>query len=260
MIGIIQGRLSPAPKGRLQYFPKKWKDEFNLAKKIGFSFIEFFSERKLNLDNPIWNKKGLKSLKEKYHNENLKFYSFVDDYVLKANLDNKLLEYYLKLIKNLSYLGVKILTIPLYGKNKINKKNLIKTSAFLEKVSLECKKKKIKLLIESNISPKLYFELQSNIKNKVDFTFDTGNRILLKRNIYSDIISFGKHISHIHIKDKDILKKNVSLGCGKVNFKKIFEYLNKIKYKGSFTLETNRHNRPIYFAKKNLNFIKKYLA
>ena len=260
MIGIIQGRLSQAPKGRLQYFPKKWEDEFNKAKIVGFSFIEFFSERKLNLNNPIWNKKELKSLKEKYHKENLKFYSFVDDYVLKANLDNKLLKYYFNLIKNLGYLGIQILTIPLYGKNKINKKNIIKISAFLEKISLECKKKKIKLLIESNISPKLYFELQSNIKNKVDFTFDTGNRILLKRNIYSDIISFGKHISHIHIKDKNNQKKNVSLGCGKVNFKRIFEHLSKIKYKGSFTLETNRHNRPIHFAKKNLKFIKKYLA
>ena len=31
-IGIIQGRLSLAPKNKLQYFPKNYKEEFALAK------------------------------------------------------------------------------------------------------------------------------------------------------------------------------------------------------------------------------------
>ena len=259
-IGILQGRLSDAPKGRLQYFPKKWSEEFNKANKAGFSYIEFFSERKLNLKNPIWDKKKLILLKTKYLKENLKFYSFIDDYILKASLDNNLLKYFSKLIHNLSYLNIKIFIIPLYGKNKINKKNIKKISVFLDKISSECKKKKIKLLIESNISPNLYFELQKILKNKVGFTFDTGNRILLKRNIYKDLDNFGNNISHVHIKDKNIQKKNVSLGSGLVNFKKIFKKLSEIKYDGNFTLETNRYDRPVYFAKKNLNFIKNNLV
>ena len=64
-IGIIQGRLTTAPPGRLQYFPKKYDLEFILAKKIRFNHIEMFSERKFNSENPIWNKEGIKILKKK---------------------------------------------------------------------------------------------------------------------------------------------------------------------------------------------------
>ena len=35
--------------------------------------------------------------------------------------------------------------------------------------------------------------------------------------------------------------------------------LNNIGYKGGLTLETNRLNRPVFYAKKNLNFIKKFI-
>ena len=40
MIGIIQGRLSKAPKNRLQYFPKKWNLEFKIAKECNYQYIE----------------------------------------------------------------------------------------------------------------------------------------------------------------------------------------------------------------------------
>ena len=57
-IGIVQGRLSESPINRLQFFPKDYEAEFPIAKKIGFDYIEFFSERKFNKNNPIWNKEG----------------------------------------------------------------------------------------------------------------------------------------------------------------------------------------------------------
>ena len=61
MIGIIQGRLSNAPKNRLQFFPKKWDLEFETANICGYDYIEFFSERQLNQSNPVWNKKILRN-------------------------------------------------------------------------------------------------------------------------------------------------------------------------------------------------------
>ena len=62
-IGIVQGRLTKSPKNRLQHFPKKWEKEFMIAKKLNFNFIEFFSELKMNKDNPIWSEKKI----SKYH-------------------------------------------------------------------------------------------------------------------------------------------------------------------------------------------------
>ena len=63
LIGIVQGRLSKSPKNRLQYFPKNWQNEFNVASKLNFNFIEFFSERKFNKNNPVWSSKGIRDYK-----------------------------------------------------------------------------------------------------------------------------------------------------------------------------------------------------
>tara|TARA_B100000768_G_C11054970_1_gene279956 strand:+ start:281 stop:439 length:159 start_codon:yes stop_codon:yes gene_type:complete len=52
MLGIVQGRLSFAGK-KLQAFLKDPFKEFSIASKIGYNFIEFFSERKINKKNPI---------------------------------------------------------------------------------------------------------------------------------------------------------------------------------------------------------------
>ena len=59
MIGIFQGRLSRAPRKKLQYFPKNWEKEFILAKKLKYNFIDFFTEEKINKNNPIWTKLGI---------------------------------------------------------------------------------------------------------------------------------------------------------------------------------------------------------
>ena len=76
--GFIQGRLTKPPKrNMLQYFPKKnWQNEFKIAHKNGFSFIEYFGERNKNINNPIWStkeKKGGIITKENFiHISNLK--------------------------------------------------------------------------------------------------------------------------------------------------------------------------------------------
>ena len=62
--GIVQGRLTKSRAGILQSFPgKKWINEFNLAGKLGFDFIELISERVKNNNNPIWSRKGRKKIK-----------------------------------------------------------------------------------------------------------------------------------------------------------------------------------------------------
>ena len=67
---------------------------------------------------------------------------------------------------------------------------------------------------------------------------------------------FGKDIKHIHLKDKDYLKKNVIIGNGLMNFDLLFSYLKKINYKGNFTIESQRGNNILKQSKKNYNFFK----
>ena len=94
-IGIVQGRLSESPINRLQFFPKDYEAEFPIAKKIGFDYIEFFSERKFNKNNPIWNKEGLKNYNYLSNKFNLINYTFCDDFIISNPITEKKTKLYL---------------------------------------------------------------------------------------------------------------------------------------------------------------------
>ena len=260
MLGIVQGRLSFSGK-KLQCFPKRPLNEFKLASKIGYDFIEFFGERIKNNNNPIWTDEGIKRYIKASKKYNQKIYSFCDDYIINHSLGGKkTLNEIVNTIKQLNKLNIKKYILPLYGKSFINKKNKKKVIENLSVISKICKTKKIELLIESNMSPKEFFSLKKKIKsNNFYFLFDTGNRVLLKKNLVLDICKFKSEIKHVHLKDKNFKNKNVIIGKGEVKFKSIFKELKKINYKGSFTIESQRGKNIKNQATENYIFFKKLI-
>ena len=260
LFGIVQGRLTKAPKNRLQVFPriKNIKKEFSNAKKLGFNYIELFTERKYNSLNPIWCKKDenfYQNLKKKHK---LKTPNLCDDYIISNSIKlNKNINYIKDLILNIKKLNIKNLILPLYGKSNLDDNNFISFKNCLVEIMNLAKKNNINILIESNINPKNFSTLKKLIKNKnFYFVFDTGNRINLKRNIYEDLSMFFNHIKLIHLKDKNKENKNVKFGQGEVIFYNIFKILKKRKYKHNITFESVRGENPLKTAKKNISYFK----
>ena len=59
--GIVQGRLTISDE--LQNFLNQiGKNEFKVAKNLGFDFIELLVEREYNKNNPIWTDAGRKKI------------------------------------------------------------------------------------------------------------------------------------------------------------------------------------------------------
>ncbi len=260
MLGIVQGRLSFSGK-KLQCFPKKPLNEFKLASKIGYDFIEFFGERIKNNNNPIWSNSGIKKYTKISREKSIKIYSFCDNYIINHSLaSTKTFKEIINTLDRLSRLKIKKYILPLYGSSEINLKNKNKIYKNLSIISNICTKKNIKLLFESNMSPVEFQKLKKNIKSKnCFFLFDTGNRISLKNSLIEDIYKFKNNIQYIHLKDKSIYNKNVIIGEGIVNFESIFKALKKIKYKGSFAIESQRGNNIEHQAFKNYIFFKKLI-
>jgi len=263
MIGIIQGRLTQSGK-KLQCFPKDPFKEFKIASEIKYDFIEFFAERYINKNNPIWSNEGIKKYIEFAHLNNIKIYTFCDDYFINHSLvKKKTLIYALRILKRINLLKIKKYIVPLYGKSFVNSKNENKIVKNLSVIAKACNNYKIQLLLESNMSPQKFEIIKKIIKsNNCFFLFDSGNRVVLKRDFFLDLQLFGRNIRHIHLKDKNNFKKNVIIGKGMVDFDLFFSYLKKIKYKGSFSIESQRGSNIFKQAKKNYNFfnnlIKKY--
>ena len=142
-LGIIQGRLTKSPRDRLQYFPRKWAQEFVKAKEANYDYIEFFSERKFNPKNPIWSEELITEYKKLSKKNNLKIVNFCDDYIISNNVRNKKTLKYIKLLLNrIEFLGAKNFILPLYGRsemNNINYKTFLKS--FREIIKISEKKK-----------------------------------------------------------------------------------------------------------------------
>ena len=89
--------------------------------------------------------------------------------------------------------------------------------------------------------------------------YDTGNRLKNGSVQYDEIIKLKKKIVHVHLKDKNYKGDNVVFGTGNVNLKLIFKALKKIRYKGSFTFETNRGSNPLMTMINNKKLVLKIL-
>src|SRR3989304_9138502 len=85
-IGIIQGRLT-ASGGKLQCFPHgKWKEEFTVAKSVGFDCIELIVEREISAPNPIWDDGGAAGLIAASNESGVKAFSLCDDQIMNGGL------------------------------------------------------------------------------------------------------------------------------------------------------------------------------
>lgn len=260
MIGIFQGRLSYSAN-KLQCFPKNPLKEFSIAKNIKYKFIEFFAEKNINKKNPIWSNTGIKNYINSAKKNKLCIYSFCDNYYINHSLGSKkTINYSFRILNKIRLLKIKKYIIPLYGKSFLRDQNLKNITKNISRISKICSNYGIQLLLESNMSPQKFQEIKKKILNKnCFFLFDTGNRVILKRNLYNDIKLFGKNIKHVHLKDKNFLKKNVIIGKGIVNFNLLFSSLKEINYKGSFTIESQRGFDILWQAKKNYGFFQNLL-
>jgi len=248
--GFIQGRVTRTPSKKiLQYFPmNNWHNEFSIASKLGFNFIEYFGERVVNYNNPIWSKNGLRKINNLTKRNKLKSYSFCDDFFINNNLlKYSVLENYYKNLKdNLSFIGIKIYVLALFEKSQIKKTNFNKYALKLRKISEILYSKKIKLALETDLSAPLLKKLFIQVKSKNIFlVYDTGNRLKNKKLQYNEILKLKNMIIHVHLKDKNYKGENVIFGSGNVDFISIFKALRIIKYKGKFTFETNRGLDPL---------------
>jgi len=254
-IGIMQGRLTDFKLNKLSIYPNNPYKEIKIAKTLKLSHIEFICEEFFNSKNLIWSDKEIKKFSKYFKNNKLKKISFIDNRSVKKIFSNNL-EYYFRLINQISKAKFKIFIIPLLGCSELKQNNLSTNLKSLSKLSTFCTEKNIQFAIETNINYKFYLKIKQMMPKNFGLVFDTGNRYLKYKNNYTNLLKLKNEIKHIHLKDRDFYGRNVLLGKGKVNFKKFFSMINLINYKGYYTLETTRDKNAKNSIIHNLNYIK----
>lgn len=263
-IGIMQGRLSPGPKDKLQFFPRKWQVEFPLAKKLGFYSIEWLFDYHNYQINPIWTEQEKKEILKYKKKLGIKINSICADYFMNSKLIGKnslsplsILE---KLIHNAKITDIKIIVLPMLEGRTVSsadeKDEVINNLRNISQLLLETN---IKLALETELKA---VELKDLLKEvacrNIGVLYDIGNCTSYGFNCPKDILTLADHIFEIHIKDRKIgSSESVFLGKGDADFAGCFQVLKKIDFKGAYVLQAYRGNDYINDAYTQLQFVRK---
>ena len=256
--GMVQGRLTQSPSGRLQWFPQEaWQDEFEIASDLGINYIELIAEVQHNKNNPIWTNDGIDQIKQLVKKSDLTLHALCNDYIVEHSfLDEDVIQQNIDLIEQGKKIGVEKYIMPLFESSELSADNMQDYIEPLKRVAKVAYSGNITVCLETILTGQELIKLLKLIDlPNVKVVYDTGNRVAFGHDLASDIRLLSDYIAHVHIKDKNSDNENVLLGTGLVNFENVFDALHDINYSGPFTFETTRGSNPIETAKYNMSLV-----
>jgi len=264
-IGILQGRLLPKHRNRLQVFPSEtWEMEFDVARECGFSTFELLFDIEAFDKNPLMYREGREKIAQLSKESKLPIASICADFFQRygffgnsCGARESNIAKLERLIESCSIADCKMILIPFFEatqiKNNEDKQVVIRV---IETVSEHLEGYGINLGLETTLPAPELIRLMRDIGHpNVKVYYDLGNSIPLGHDAADEIRQLSQWIGGVHVKDKDADGMNVVLGTGLVDFKGCFQALEDTDYHGTYILETTLGDNPIETAKYHLRFV-----
>jgi hexulose-6-phosphate isomerase len=258
-VGIMQGRLSPAQDGRLQFFPQNWQAEFAAAKKIGFDFIEWFADYQTDGSSSIglWTcdtaRRQIEAASEKVP-------------VLSADCGQLgLFDFQNQLLKDFIAAAaghIRVFCVPLLEESSISNgrhrtaivRNLWSLLDHLEYHGA-------RIALETDLKASELLDLLDTVGSaRVGICYDLGNCTSYGFDCPNEILDLAGWIFEVHIKDRKVgVTESLPLGSGDVDFRSCFAALREIGYAGDLTLQAWRGEDYLADAERQLTFVRSLL-
>jgi L-ribulose-5-phosphate 3-epimerase len=265
LIGVMQGRLLPKYKGRYQAHPVGyWKDEFDIANKVGLNCIEFILDYEDASKNPLLKKGGIEEIKRISDESNVFVKTVCADYFMQAPLhslddviSHQSQEVMIELINNVAELGVTDIVLPCVDKSSLTLEPSF--NHFLKKLAPiidVAEKRNINISLETDLPPQHFLELLDFFQSDfVKVNYDIGNSAALGFNPVEELEAYGNRISDIHIKDRVLNGGPVELGHGNGDLYSFFNKLKDYNYQGPFIMQAFRDDQGVDIFKTQLDWI-----
>lgn len=264
-LGIMQGRLSPPLKNKIQSFPlHNWQDEFSTAARCNLDFIEWIYDTDSEENNPLCTAGGLNAIREMIQKTSVRVESICADYFMDYSLasevtQKKSIEKLEWLINKSFELEVKRLVIPFvkYLTDDIAKEITLFATA-MKKVIYLAEKYNIELHLETVLKPPLFKELLDMLSHPlVKVNYDIGNSTMFGLDFSEEYALYGHRIGSVHIKDCKKFGNTVSLGTGDTDFIKYFKLFKTLPQQLPYIFQTARDDSisEEKLAKRNTDFI-----
>lgn len=268
--GIMEGRLVPPEDGRFQCFPRsQWESEFAHAAKVPFDYIEWVYDLYGHDVNPLGNPAGtgIERLKNLVASTGVCIRSVCADYFMHKplvrcspqELDERLQEL-ARILRNGRAVGVNRVVIPFVDASAIrSNEDFVAVQDALKAAVPFSEETGIEIHLETSLGPAEFAKLLDLIPHpSLRVNYDSGNSASLGYSPANEFAAYGDRIGSVHIKDRVLNGGTVPLGTGNADFAALFSCLEKIEYRGDFTLQVARGTPgdEVAWAKQNLAFIR----
>ena len=231
-IGVIQGRLSPRPPGKLQEFPwRSYAAEFSSAAGLGFHSIEWIFEAARFEENPIWTEAGRDEILGLIEQSGVRVQSVCADYFMVHKLAGEgprqlaqNLDVLTELIVAAATIGADRILIPLLETSAVDTPELKReVVSSLRAAAPVAERYGVTLGLEMEIPGAEYAKLVQSVgSSRVRAYYDTGNCTAAGVDIAQDILPVLPVLHAVHVKDRVRGGTSKPLGTGDTNFAGFF--------------------------------------
>lgn len=247
-IGIMQGRLSPAPIGRPQAFPRStWRDEFARAAACGLDCIEWLITADGMADNPIWSDTGIAEIRALSAATGVRVATVCADCLIAQPLVRQpaaslarhlaLLE---RIVQRTAAAGAEVVVVPIIEDAAVRTRDeLVALLAALTPIATQAIDRRVRIGLESDLPGILLRDvLDESGLSAIGVCYDVGNATARGGNLVADLAALGPHLFAIHLKDRRRGGTSTPLGEGDADFAAFAAALAAHGFSGPLILET----------------------
>jgi len=264
-IGIMQGRLSHPSKNGPQVFPTaSWREEFPLARDLGFNQIEWLIEAESLLANPLMSDTGRTELKKIEAASGIQVCSACIHCVLQwkpfAPGGAERIKPLPAIIAAAAQAGLERLIIPILEEATIIHASTPAQAAEIFSPALQAAEHAgMDLAFEMDRPEPECREFIKLLRSpRARLCYDCGNATALGYDIVGEISSMLPLVGEIHLKDRRVRGPSKPLGEGETRLAEFFSTLKAQAWGGPFILETPVLSDPTGQARKNLLLVKEF--
>jgi len=265
-IGVIQGRLSPRPPGKLQAFPRAtWRSEFESARELGFDGIEWIYEADGAAENPLVAREGRREIREVVARTGVVVLSVCGDYFMVHRLSERegaarAIEELRRVVEFASDVGARRILLPLLEEAALDDEEKRAVAAeSLTAVADHAKSHVIVLGLEMEIPGPDYRAFVDRVGHPaVRVYYDTGNSTAQGIDVGKDLDFVLDALAAVHVKDRVRGGTSRPLGEGDTNFREFFAKRARRTSPVDVVLQ-HYFDRPLEDAARSLAFVKEHL-
>lgn len=267
-LGMMEGRLLPPEAGRLQSFPRdRWAEEFELAKQVPLSYIEWIYDGYGADVNPLMH--DVPRLQALIAGSGVAVRSICADYFMEVPFvrctdaeRTQRRELLIELLGKAQAIGAGRVVIPFVDNAQIRTASELDiVVSVLEKTIPAARLLDVELHLETALDPSAFATLLERLEDPlVKVNYDTGNSSSLGYRPKDELAAYGARIGSVHIKDRKVGAGSVPLGTGDTDFAAFFASLRRLRYAGDFTLQAarSRAGDEVAWARQSRAFVARH--